>query len=301
MKKLKNKMKGGATKERMTPLTAVMATVLGLYCLILLIWVVWAVLTALKHPDDFLGNKWGLPDPWYFGNFSYILKEYKVEKLINGTKKIIGTGQMIGHSILYSVGSAFVASLVPCITAYLCAKFNYKFSKIIYSTVLVCMVIPIVGNQTSELQIAIKLRIFDHIWGMWILKSGFLGLYFLIFHEVFSSIPLTYSEAAEIDGASDFTVMTKICMPLARNTFFTVMLINFVTYWNDFQTPILYLPTHPTIAEALYWIKSVSRDYFAKTPVKMAAPVMFLMPVLVIFLCFHKRLLGNLTMGGIKG
>ena len=41
--------------------------------------------------------------------------------------------------------------------------------------------------------------------------------------------------------------------------------------------------------------------YFAKMPVKMAAPMMFLLPVLIIFLCFHKRLLGNLTVGGVKG
>ena len=248
-----------------------------------------------------MGNKYGLPNPWYFDNFSYVLNEYKVEKLIDGVKTVISTGDMILNSILYSVGGAFVATLVPCITAYLCARYKYKFSKIIYSTVLVCMVIPIVGSQASELQVVIKMGIYDHMFGMWILKSGFLGLYFLVFHEVFSAIPDAYSEAAEIDGASDFCIMTRISLPLAKNTFFTVLLIMFVTYWNDFQTPMLYLPTHPTISEALYWIKGSSFNYFAKMPVKMAAPMMFLLPVLIIFLCFHKRLLGNLTVGGVKG
>lgn len=242
-----------------------------------------------------------MPNPWYFDNFAYVIYEYKVEKLIDGVSTVISTGDMILNSVLYSVGSAFVATLVPCITAYLCARYKYKFSKIIYSIVLVCMVIPIVGSQASELQIVIKMGIYDHMFGMWILKSGFLGLYFLVFHEVFLSIPNAYGEAAEIDGASDFCIMTKISLPLAKNTFFTVLLIMFVTYWNDFQTPMLYLPTHPTISEALYWIKSSSFNYFAKMPVKMAAPMMFLIPVLVIFLCFHKRLLGNLTVGGVKG
>ena len=262
----------------MSPLTIVMAIILGLYCAVLIIWLIWALLTSLKDPNDFLGNKYGLPNPWYFDNFSYVLKEYKVEKLIDGVKTVISTGDMILNSILYSVGSAFVATLVPCITAYLCARYKYKFSKIIYSTVLVCMVIPIVGSQASELQVVIKMGIYDRMFGMWILKSGFLGLYFLVFHEVFSSIPDAYSEAAEIDGASDFCIMTRISLPLAKNTFFTVLLIMFVTYW----------------------IKSSSFNYFAKMPVKMAAPMMFLLPVLIIFLCFHKRLLGNLTVGGVK-
>ena len=299
MKKIKRK--NGAIKEGFSPLTIVMAVILGMYCLILAIWLVWALLTSLKNPNDFLGNKYGLPNPWYFDNFAYVIYEYKVEKLIDGVSTVISTGDMILNSVLYSVGSAFVATLVPCITAYLCARYKYKFSKIIYSTVLVCMVIPIVGSQASELQIVIKMGIYDHMFGMWILKSGFLGLYFLVFHEVFLSIPNAYGEAAEIDGASDFCIMTKMSLPLAKNTFFTVLLIMFVTYWNDFQTPMLYLPTHPTISEALYWIKSSSFNYFAKMPVKMAAPMMFLIPVLVIFLCFHKRLLGNLTVGGVKG
>lgn len=299
MKKIKRK--NGAVKEGFSPLTIVMAVILGLYCLVLAIWLVWALLTSFKNPNDFLGNKYGLPNPWYFDNFAYVIYEYKVEKLIDGVSTVISTGDMILNSVLYSVGSAFIATLVPCITAYLCARYKYKFSKIIYSIVLVCMVIPIVGSQASELQIVIKMGIYDHMFGMWILKSGFLGLYFLVFHEVFLSIPNAYGEAAEIDGASDFCIMTKISLPLAKNTFFTVLLIMFVTYWNDFQTPMLYLPTHPTISEALYWIKSSSFNYFAKMPVKMAAPMMFLIPVLVIFLCFHKRLLGNLTVGGVKG
>ena len=299
MKKVKRK--NGAIKEGFSPLTIVMAVILGLYCLVLAIWLVWALLTSFKNPNDFLGNKYGFPNPWYFDNFAYVIYEYKVEKLIDGVSTVISTGDMILNSVLYSVGSAFVATLVPCITAYLCARYKYKFSKIIYSIVLVCMVIPIVGSQASELQIVIKMGIYDHMFGMWILKSGFLGLYFLVFHEVFLSIPNAYGEAAEIDGASDFCIMTKISLPLAKNTFFTVLLIMFVTYWNDFQTPMLYLPTHPTISEALYWIKSSSFNYFAKMPVKMAAPMMFLIPVLVIFLCFHKRLLGNLTVGGVKG
>ena len=299
MKKIKRK--NGAIKEGFSPLTIVMVVILGLYCLVLAIWLVWALLTSFKNPNDFLGNKYGLPNPWYFDNFAYVIYEYKVEKLIDGVSTVISTGDMILNSVLYSVGSAFVATLVPCITAYLCARYKYKFSKIIYSIVLVCMVIPIVGSQASELQIVIKMGIYDHMFGMWILKSGFLGLYFLVFHEVFLSIPNAYGEAAEIDGASDFCIMTKISLPLAKNTFFTVLLIMFVTYLNDFQTPMLYLPTHPTISEALYWIKSSSFNYFAKMPVKMAAPMMFLIPVLVIFLCFHKRLLGNLTVGGVKG
>lgn len=64
MKKIKRK--NGAIKEGFSPLTIVMAVILGLYCLVLAIWLVWALLTSFKNPNDFLGNKYGLPNPWYF-------------------------------------------------------------------------------------------------------------------------------------------------------------------------------------------------------------------------------------------
>ena len=62
----KIKRKNGAIKEGFSPLTIVMAVILGLYCLVLAIWLVWALLTSFKNPNDFLGNKYGLPNPWYF-------------------------------------------------------------------------------------------------------------------------------------------------------------------------------------------------------------------------------------------
>lgn len=288
-------------RERFSPLTVIMLIVLALYCVVLLSLLIWALLTAFKNPFDFNGNKTGLPDPWYFENFSYVYNNFTVEKIIDGVRTQIPVSTMLLNSILYAVGCSFFQTLVPCITAYLCAKYTYKFSGIVYGAVLVTMVIPIVGSQASELQMAMSLGIYDKIWGMWIMKANFLGLYFLVFHEFFKSLPQAYSEAAEIDGASDLSVMVKIAVPLAKNVFFTVLLINFVTYWNDFQTPMLYLPTHPTISEALYWIKSSSFDLFSLMPVKMAAPMLLLLPVLVLFLCFHKRLLGNLTVGGVKG
>ena len=286
-------------RERFTPLTVIMLIVLALYCVILLSLLVWALTMSVRHPMD--DEVTGFPREFYFGNFSYIYNNFTVDKIIDGHKTQIATSTMLLNSILYALGCSFFQTLVPCITAYLCAKYTYKFSGFVYGAVLVTMVIPIVGNQTSELQMAINLGIYDKIWGMWIMKANFLGLYFLVFHEFFKSLPQAYSEAAEIDGASDFAVMVRIAVPLAKNLFVTVLLINFVTYWNDFQTPMLYLPTHPTISEALYWIKSSSLDLFGTLPVKMAAPMLLLAPVLVLFLCFHKRLLGNLTVGGVNG
>ena len=209
--------------------------------------------------------------------------------------------EIILNSVVYAVGCSVVNTFVTMLVAYLCAHYKNKFSSFVYSLVLVVMVIPVVGNQTSELQMAINLGIYDSMLGMLIMRATFLGLYFLVFHEMFRSVPSALSEAAEIDGAGDFQIMVRIYFPLARNTALTVLLIYFIQYWNNFQTPMLFVPNHPTLAEYLFRIVQLSKGEFSRVPVQMSAALMLLAPVAVIFLCSHKWLLGNLSIGGVQG
>ena len=115
------------------------------------------------------------------------------------------------------------------------------------------------------------------------------------------SIPSAILDAAKIDGAGNMQVLLQIAIPLIRNTFFTVFLIYFIQYWNDYQTPLIYLPTYPTIANGMYTVSVTPTQEMSYVPMRITAAIMMLIPILVIFLIFQKRLLGNLTIGGIKG
>ena len=294
---LSKKIKGEDRKSRLSPLTVVMLVLLVAYCVILLGLIFWMTITALKKPLGFNTNRVGLPDPWYFKNFGYVLKNAQIEK----EQGVVPFAEIILNSVVYAVGCSVVNTFVTMLVAYLCAHYKNKFSSFVYSLVLVVMVIPVVGNQTSELQTAINLGIYDSMLGMLIMRATFLGLYFLVFHEMFRSVPSALSEAAEIDGAGDFQIMVRIYFPLARNTALTVLLIYFIQYWNNFQTPMLFVPNHPTLAEYLFRIVQLSKGKFSRVPVQMSAALMLLAPVAVIFLCSHKWFLGNLSIGGVKG
>ena len=294
---LTQKIKGEDRKSRLSPLTVVMLVLLVAYCVMLLGLIFWMTITALKKPLGFNTNRVGLPDPWYFKNFGYVLKNAQIEK----EQGVVPFAEIILNSVVYAVGCSVVNTFVTMLVAYLCAHYKNKFSSFVYSLVLVVMVIPVVGNQTSELQTAINLGIYDSMLGMLIMRATFLGLYFLVFHEMFRSVPSALSEAAEIDGAGDFQIMVRIYFPMARNTALTVLLIYFIQYWNNFQTPMLFVPNHPTLAEYLFRIVQLSKGEFSRVPVQMSAALMLLAPVVVIFLCSHKWLLGNLSIGGVKG
>lgn len=284
-------------KSRLSPLTVVMLIVLILYSALLLGMLLWAVLTAFKEPIAFNRNKVGLPKPWYFDNIPYVLKNAEIRK----EQGVVPFYEIVWNSILYSVGCALINTLVTGVVAYACAKYKCAFSKFIYGLVLVVMVIPVVGNQTSEIQMSMNLGLYDKMIGMLVMRASFLGIYFLVFYDMFKAVPAALSEAAEIDGAGDAQIMVKIFFPIASNTFLTVLLINFIGYWNNYQVPMVYVPNHPTLAEYVFQISTFSKYPYSKAPVQLATSLILLLPVVTVFIFTHKRLLGNLSIGGVKG
>lgn len=280
--------------------TITLLVLLILYTVSLFTPLVWGLLRSFQKQSEFRLNIIGLPKKWVW-NYSYVFKMFFVRVPSTAGVKKVGMGLMFLYAFLYSLGCAFTSTLIPCVTAYLCARYKFRFSKVIYTTVIVTMVLPIVGALPSEIRVAKALGLYDKLYGLWLMKANFLGLYFLVFHGIFRTLPMAYTEAAKIDGAGNLSILVKIILPLVRNTFFTVMLINFIGFWNDYQTPLIYMPSYPTIALGMFYMASTTENGLSTVPMRMTGAMLMLIPILVLFLCFHKRLLGNLTVGGLKG
>ena len=116
----------------------------------------------------------------------------------------------------------------------------------------------------------------------------------------FTSLSASYEEAAKIDGAGNFTLMVRIMFPLVASTYFTVLLLNFITFWNDYQIPLIYIRTRPTVAYGLFLFNLAGGGSVNTTPMKLAGSFLVMLPILIVFLVFQKRLMGNIHMGGLK-
>lgn len=302
---MKNKIKGrSVAKNRQNVLTIIMLVFLILYAVSLLGVLFWGLMTSFKGAIDFMDHPYQFPRK-FVNNFKTVLGEFKLDNVVTAdglSSRTVTLAQMFMYSILYALGSAITATIIPCITAYACARFPFKFSKVIYFIVIVAMIIPTVGNLPSELQMVVNLGLYNKIYGLWILKANFLGMYFLVFYGVFRSFPTSFTEAAKIDGASNWTIMVKIAFPLVFNVMSTVLLINFINFWNDYQTPLLYMPAYPTVAYGLFQLNmGAVRGKMANVPAKMSASLLVVVPIVVLFVIFQGRLLGSLTVGGVKG
>ena len=303
----KNKVKSlplkrlGKKKFKTSPLFVVLFIILAVYTVAMFSLLIWAVLNSFKTQLDFRNNVLGLPQEIAWDNFSTVFSKFEIIVNTKGSSKTINIWQMLLYTILYAGGCALISTVVPCAVAYVTAKFKFRFNAVIYGIVIVAMVLPIVGSAPSEMKILKDLGLYDTLWGSWIQKFHFLGMYFLVFYAAFKSFPDTYMEAAYIDGAGEWKTFLQVVMPLVRNTFLTILLIKFIDYWNDFQTPLLYIPSYPTLAVGLYTIGNSTLGALSWVPRKLAACIIILIPIMTLFIIFRDKLMGNLTMGGIKG
>ena len=278
----------------------IITVILILYSISLIYPMLWAIITSLKGTLDYLGNPIGLPKVYEFNNYVTALRHFYVIVESGATMRYVYIEEMVWNSLFYSIGSAFFSTFTAAITAYATSRFKYKFSNVVYWIVIITMILPIVGSLPSEIQITKALGLYDSIPGLFVLKANFLGLYFLVFYAFFAGVPNDFSDAARIDGASNLKIFTKIMMPMAKKTFLTIMLIQFISNWNDYQTPLLYLPSHPTLAVGLFNFQGSTVNDISSTPIKLAGALMVFIPTFIIFIFLQKPLLGGMDMGGIK-
>jgi N-acetylglucosamine transport system permease protein len=270
--------------------------VLFTYLLLIVLPLLWAAMSSFKTNLQVTYRPFELPKKWLVENYQIVFENFVAP--VATQYRDAGIVELLTNSLFYALGSAILQMLSCMLTAYIVARFKFKFCEVLYTTVIVTMIIPIVGSLPSELRVARALGIYDTMVGSWIMKTYFIGLYFLIFHAAFKLVPNAYAEAAELDGAGNFTVMTRIMIPFVQGTMSTVLLLNFITFWNDFQTPMVYMPSYPTIALGLYSV--VNNQQKTDVPMQLGACMIVAIPLIILFICFQNKLLGNLTTGGLK-
>lgn len=287
------------TKRKINWFFIVIMVFLTAYAVSLFLPLFWGLINSFKTAFDFDTNRLGFPKPFTLENYQNSLKLLYVPVQDGLGQRNVLVPELFLNSILYALGSAFLQTLACCFVAYVTQKFPWKLCKVIYGIVIVTMILPIIGAMPSEIRILKTLGIYDTIWGAWALKSNFLGIYFLVFHAMFKGVPKALPEAAEIDGAGHFTVLFRIMMPMVIKTFATIMLIYFVQYWNDYQVPLVYIPSHPTLTYAMY--KAALSTRISSVPGRLAVCLVVFIPIFLVFIAFHKRLMGNVSMGSVKG
>lgn len=282
-------------------LTWVVWAFIFIYSLTLLFLYGWIIMSSLKTRLAWLENDFGWPVQFTLENFGLAFSKLQVLVFTDAGQKAVYIETLLLNSFVYLIGCGIVATIAPCVMAYAASKFKFSFNKVIDGIVIVTMILPIIGALPSEIAMSKTLGLYGHFFGMFFMKFTFLGANYLYFKSAFKGVPDDFSEAAKVDGASQFRVMLQIVMPMVSNIFFIILMLQMIGFWGDWQTPMIYLPNYPTVAYSLYRIQFSTEDPLNFVPVQLAACILGSLPTLLAFILFKNKIMGGLAFGGLKG
>jgi len=252
---------------------------------------VWMVSTSLKPDTQLIAfpPQW-IPRPaiwrnyydaWVPNNFSVYLKN------------------TLTITILTVVGQTISASMA----AYGFARLRFPGRDVLFGVVLGTMMMPGVVTLVPRYLLFLRLGWVDTFLPL-IIPYFFGGSYLYIFllRQFFRSIPSDLSDAAKIDGCSEFGIFRRIVLPLSKPAMTTVLIFSFVGSWNDFTEPLIYLNTESkrTLTLALRDFIVVSQ-HLTQYQYLMAVSVITILPIIVLFFFGQSYFIRGVTMTGIKG
>lgn len=276
-------------------------TILGLYCFSLLFALGWGVSISLKDIIDFTLDPMGLPSSLRFQNYVNAFKELNTEVAWGNGRRTVEFLELLFNSLLFVICTTSISTFTHLSCAYVAAKYPRRVTKLMHGIVVFLLSFPLISSLGSGLTLLKATGIYNNRLLYFLYCGNFLGTQFLIFYSAFKGVSSTYMEAAKLDGAGDSTIMFTIMIPMIKNLVLGLMLSGFIGQWQDWFTPMVYLPSYPTISYALYQFQFNTNNSVSSVPVQTAGCVIVAIPTLILFIIFRNKFIGNISFGGLKG
>ena len=272
-------------------------------CFLILFQIYWGVITAFKTQSEFRRNLFGLPKEWCWQNFVNVWENFDIKRASEGVGiYYITIWEQLYNTVFYCVVSTLMEVLVPSCVGYAIASFKYKFNAFIIAAYWFSVIYPATGTQAAQLYIFRVFGLFDNLYGFSIVsRFTFLSLSTLIFRGAFSGVSSSYREAGIIDGASEFTCMFRLAIPLVYPYLLVCLIRSFVVSWENYTTILIYLPSYPTLAVGVYRLSLSVEPAVNSIHTKLAGCVMMSIPIAILYWFNRSKILVNLNVGGIKG
>ncbi len=263
---------------------------LTLWAIIVLFPFYWMVLTSFKSYGSY--------------NAEYIPKLYTlaptIENYISAFTQVDLT-KYFSNTLIFTVLTTGIMLFVTILAAYAFARLKFQGKNIVFTLFLSLMMIP------NELVVITNFVTITN----WNLRNTFLGLilpsitsvfYIYLLKENFEQVPEELYKAAKVDGLSDWEYLWKVLLPICKPTIVTVTILKVVECWNSYVWPRLITD------DASYYlvsngIQEIRENGFGREniPAMMAAVVVISVPLIILFIIFHKKIMEGVARGGTKG
>lgn len=254
---------------------------------VMLVPFLWMISASLELNKDVFTYpvKW-IPEKLEWSNYSKIWKEIPLLLFFKNSAKL---------TIIITAIQVFTSSFA----AYAFAKLHFKGRDLLFILYICTIAVPWQVYMVPQYIMVGKMSLTDSHLGM-IMMQSFTAMGVFLMRQFYTSIPDELCEAARIDGLTEYGIYFQVVLPLAKGGIATLIISSFVTVWNDFMGPLIYLSSLEKKTLQL-GLRMFISQYSSEYNLIMAASIVSLIPVFVMFAALQKFFTEGIAASGIKG
>ncbi len=278
------------SRARNAAWTVAVFALLILWAIIVLFPFYWMLLTSVKSYASY--------------NAEYVPKFFTLSPTIENYIQAftaVPLAKYFVNTIIFTVVTTGLMMIIVVLSAFAFSRLEFKGKDLVFTLFLSLMMIP------NELVIITNFVTITNAG----LRNSFLGLilpsvtsvfYIYLLKENFEQIPDELYKAAKVDGTSDFKYLWKVMIPICRPTIVTVVILKVIECWNSYVWPRL-ITDDENYFLVSNGIQTIRESGFGREniPAMMAAVVVISVPLIILFLVFHKKIMEGVSRGGTKG
>jgi len=265
----------------------ILLTILAIYCVFPFLWM---VLSAFKPKNEIrVANPSFIIHAPTLSNFSYVLFDK-------------GFLTYIKNSFVVSVCACLLSMVIAVFAGYALSRFfRSRMVKLSNMFMMLSQMIPGVLLLVPLYLIMMRLKMLESYWSLILAYTTFvIPLCTFMMSSFFDTVPIALEEAAEIDGYNKFQIITKVILPLSVPSLVSTGLYSFINAWNEFMFGYIFISTdkYRTLTPAVMLFKGANTVDWGSL---MAASVLAVVPLTIIFLFLQRYFLAGLMSGSVKG
>lgn len=249
----------------------------------------WAVLSSLKSDQEIFSSPWRLPSDWRWDNFSRAWQEANI-------------GKYFFNSVIVVAGGVLLTLMLSSAVAYALARFDFPGNRALYFLFVGGMVFPAFLALVPLFFVVQNLGLLNTYAGLIIVYATH-GMSFSVFFltAFFRTQSRELAEAALVDGCSHWGVFLRIMLPLARPGLVSIGIFQFLGMWNEYLLPLVLNTDEDkyVLTQGLANI-AVTQGYHSDFSGLFAGLTISILPVLAVYLAFHRQISTGMTAGALK-
>ena len=250
----------------------------------------WMILTSFKEYGSYNGER--IPK---FFTLSPTLENY-----FNAFTQV-PLGRYFGNTLIFTVVTTALMMIVIILAAFAFSRLEFKGKNLLFTLFLSLMMIPNELVVITNFVTITKAGLRNTFTGL-ILPSVTSVFYIYLLKDNFEAIPDELYKAAKVDGTSDFKYLMTVMLPISQPTIVTIIILKVIECWNSYVWPRL-ITDDQNYFLVSNGIQEIRENGFGREniPAMMAAVVVISLPLLILFLIFHKKIMAGVSRGGTKG